>query len=58
MLFGKLTLLIMVIIGGSLIRWIIFPTQSLIFLPIYLKILVIFETLIGGLVGNEISKML
>ena len=56
-LFGILTLLIMVILGGSLIRWIIFPTLSLICLPIFLKIIVIFVTLVGGLVGYEISKM-
>ena len=47
MLFGILTSLVMVILGGSLTRWIIFPT-SLICLPIYLKILVILVTLIGG----------
>ena len=34
-----------------------FPTPSLICLPIYLKIKVIFVTLIGGLVPYEISKM-
>ena len=56
-LFGILTLLMMVILGGSLLRWIIFPTPSLICLPIYLKIIVIFVTLFGGLVGYEISKM-
>ena len=47
----------MVILGGSLIRWIIFSTPSLICLPIYLKMIVIFVTLIGGLVAYEISKM-
>ena len=56
-IFGIITLLIIVILGGSLIRWIIFPTPSIICLPIYLKIIVIFVTLVGGLIGYEISKI-
>ena len=35
--FGMLTLLKMVILGGSLMRWIIFPTPSIMCLSIYLK---------------------
>ena len=57
MLFGILTLLIMVVLGGSLIRSISFPTSSLICLLIYLKIIIIFVTFIGGSVGYVISKM-
>nr|AVN67491.1 NADH dehydrogenase subunit 5 [Panchlora nivea] len=57
MLFGMLILLMMVILGGSLMSWIIFPTPSLICLPIYLSMMVIFVTLLGGLVGYEMSKM-
>nr|YP_009250305.1 NADH dehydrogenase subunit 5 [Panchlora nivea]AMW91060.1 NADH dehydrogenase subunit 5 [Panchlora nivea] len=57
MLFGMLTLLSMVILGGSLMSWIIFPTPSLICLPIYLKMMVIFVILVGGIIGYEMSKM-
>nr|AVN68307.1 NADH dehydrogenase subunit 5 [Panesthia angustipennis] len=57
MLVGMLTLLMMVILGGSILSWMIFPTPSYIFLPIYLKTLVIMVSLIGGLIGYELSKM-
>nr|UBN09002.1 NADH dehydrogenase subunit 5 [Panesthia tryoni tryoni] len=55
MLIGMLTLLMMVILGGSILSWMIFPTPSYIFLPIYLKILVIVVSLIGGWFGYELS---
>nr|UBN08898.1 NADH dehydrogenase subunit 5 [Panesthia parva] len=57
MLVGMLTLLMMVILGGSILSWIIFPTPSYIFLPFYLKILVIMVSLIGGWVGYELSSI-
>nr|AVN68262.1 NADH dehydrogenase subunit 5 [Panesthia sp. Salganea] len=57
MLVGMLTLLMMVILGGSILSWMIFPTPSYIFLPIYLKILVIIVSLIGGWVGYELSSI-
>nr|UBN08963.1 NADH dehydrogenase subunit 5 [Panesthia tryoni tegminifera] len=55
MLVGMLMLLMMVILGGSILSWMIFPTPSYIFLPIYLKILVIVVSLIGGWFGYELS---
>nr|AVN67705.1 NADH dehydrogenase subunit 5 [Deropeltis paulinoi] len=57
MIMGMLILLIMAIIGGAFLSWIIFPTPLLIFLPLYLKILVLLVSLIGGWFGYEISKI-
>nr|UBN08976.1 NADH dehydrogenase subunit 5 [Panesthia tryoni tegminifera] len=57
MLVGMLFLLIMVILGGSILSWMIFPTPSYIFLPVYLKILVIIVSLIGGWFGYELSMI-
>nr|WGO57425.1 NADH dehydrogenase subunit 5 [Panesthia angustipennis cognata] len=57
MLIGMLTLLMMVILGGSILSWMIFPTPSYIFLPIYLKTLVIMVSLIGAWIGYELSSM-
>nr|YP_010946564.1 NADH dehydrogenase subunit 5 [Jacobsonina aliena]WGO57282.1 NADH dehydrogenase subunit 5 [Jacobsonina aliena] len=56
MLKGMLGLLIMVILGGSSLSWIIFPSPSLIVLPLYLKLLIITVSLIGGWFGYELSK--
>nr|UBN08820.1 NADH dehydrogenase subunit 5 [Neogeoscapheus dahmsi] len=55
MLIGMLTLLVMVILGGSILSWMIFPTPSCTFLPMYLKTLVIVVSLIGGWFGYELS---
>nr|UBN08755.1 NADH dehydrogenase subunit 5 [Macropanesthia heppleorum] len=57
MLVGMLTLLMMVILGGSILSWMIFPTPSYLFLPFYLKILVILVSFIGGWIGYELSKI-
>nr|YP_010946551.1 NADH dehydrogenase subunit 5 [Episymploce wulingensis]WGO57269.1 NADH dehydrogenase subunit 5 [Episymploce wulingensis] len=56
MLKGMISLLIMVILGGAALSWIIFPSPSLIVLPLYLKLLVIMVSLIGGWLGYELSK--
>jgi hypothetical protein len=42
------------VFGGGIIRWIIFPTPSIICLPFYeyLRFLAIFVSLLGGLVMN------
>nr|YP_010946759.1 NADH dehydrogenase subunit 5 [Pseudophoraspis kabakovi]WGO57516.1 NADH dehydrogenase subunit 5 [Pseudophoraspis kabakovi] len=53
---GMMGLLIMVILGGSIMMWIIFPTPSLICLPIILKLLVIMVSGLGGWLGYELSK--
>nr|UBN08742.1 NADH dehydrogenase subunit 5 [Geoscapheus woodwardi] len=57
MVVGMLTLLMMVILGGSILSWMIFPTPSYVFLPFYLSVLVILVSLIGGWIGYELSKI-
>nr|AZF98991.1 NADH dehydrogenase subunit 5 [Chinolyda flagellicornis] len=44
-------LFLMVIIGGSILMWIIFPNPVMICLPIYLKLLTLIMCLFGGLIG-------
>nr|YP_010946486.1 NADH dehydrogenase subunit 5 [Cyrtonotula maculosa]WGO57204.1 NADH dehydrogenase subunit 5 [Cyrtonotula maculosa] len=56
MIFGMMGLLMMVILGGSMMSWIIFPTPSLICLPLFLKLLVIMVSVMGGLMGYELAK--
>lgn len=47
----------MSIIGGSFIRWLIFPTPYIICLPIYLKLITLFCCLLGGLFGYIVSSV-
>lgn len=47
-------LLFISVIGGSLLRWLIFPTPLLIILPLRIKLLTLTVCLIGGLVGGLI----
>lgn len=54
---GIVGLLIIVILGGAILRWLIFPTPPLICLPLYLKLLVIFVRIVGGWIGFEISRL-
>nr|AVN68252.1 NADH dehydrogenase subunit 5 [Rhabdoblatta sp. RHA] len=56
MIVGMIGLLIMVILGGSLMSWIIFPTPSFICLPLYLKLMVIMVSISGGWMGYELAK--
>nr|AVN67932.1 NADH dehydrogenase subunit 5 [Parcoblatta fulvescens] len=56
MLKGMLGLLFMVILGGALLSWIIFPSPSLIMLPMHLKLLVVMISIVGGWIGYELSK--
>nr|YP_192895.1 NADH dehydrogenase subunit 5 [Gryllotalpa orientalis]AAT64926.2 NADH dehydrogenase subunit 5 [Gryllotalpa orientalis] len=54
---GMIPLVFMSIFGGSLLMWMMFPSPSMICLPLYLKFLTLFVMLVGGFVGYEISKM-
>uniref|UniRef100_UPI0030FE687B NADH dehydrogenase subunit 5 n=1 Tax=Neopanorpa longiprocessa TaxID=757038 RepID=UPI0030FE687B len=56
MIRGMLGLLVMVIFGGSMLSWMIFPTPKMICLPMYLKTLALTVSLLGGWLGYEISK--
>nr|YP_009387532.1 NADH dehydrogenase subunit 5 [Nauphoeta cinerea]ARS88101.1 NADH dehydrogenase subunit 5 [Nauphoeta cinerea] len=57
MIIGMLGLLSMVIIGGSVLSWMTFPSPLTIILPVWLKLMVIFVSFIGGWIGYELSKM-
>nr|AVN67413.1 NADH dehydrogenase subunit 5 [Eublaberus distanti] len=57
MLMGMMGLLFMVILGGSMLSWMIFPTPSLIYLPLSLSLMVIFVSVMGGLFGYKLSLM-
>lgn len=50
-------LVIISLLGGSILRWIIFPTPFTIVLPIKIKILTLFVCLIGGGAGYLISNV-
>nr|AUN27898.1 NADH dehydrogenase subunit 5 [Conocephalus differentus] len=56
MLRGMLLLMLMAVFGGCLMSWILFPSPSVICLPIYLKTLVLIVSSMGGWVGYEVSK--
>nr|YP_010621026.1 NADH dehydrogenase subunit 5 [Hebardina formosana]WAX39409.1 NADH dehydrogenase subunit 5 [Hebardina formosana] len=57
MIKGMLGLLIVAVMGGSFLSWLIFPTPILIFLPFYLKMLVLLVSFLGAWFGYEISKV-
>lgn len=50
-------LLILSIVGGSILRWLIFPVPVVIVLPLFLKLLTLIVCIIGGLVGYLISNV-
>nr|ASM82781.1 NADH dehydrogenase subunit 5 [Neopanorpa chelata] len=56
MIRGMLGLLVMVIFGGSMLSWMIFPAPSMICLPFYMKTLALTVSILGGWFGYEISK--
>lgn len=49
--FGMRGLIVMSIIGGAVLRWIIFPTPICLFIPIYIKLITLIVCLIGGISG-------
>lgn len=57
MLKGIFGLLIMSIIGGRILSWLIFSSNYIICLPIYLKLLTLFVCILGGLIGYLISNV-
>nr|AFP16915.1 NADH dehydrogenase subunit 5 [Drilus flavescens] len=56
MLKGMTMLIFMVIFGGSLLIWLMFPTPYFTVLPFYMKMLVILMILLGSWMGYEFSK--
>nr|AOY36210.1 NADH dehydrogenase subunit 5 [Palpita nigropunctalis] len=57
MLKSMFVLLFMSVISGSLLMWMIFPYPYMIYLPINLKMLVIYVSILGVLMGYLISNM-
>nr|YP_009379700.1 NADH dehydrogenase subunit 5 [Protegira songi]ARQ82097.1 NADH dehydrogenase subunit 5 [Protegira songi] len=57
MLKSMFTLLFMSIISGSFLSWFIFSYPYMIYLPFNLKMMVIYVSLLGGLMGYLISNM-
>nr|UJH93360.1 NADH dehydrogenase subunit 5 [Conogethes punctiferalis] len=57
MLKSMFTLLFMSIISGSMIMWLIFPYPYMIYLPFNLKMLVIYVSILGMILGYLISNM-
>nr|YP_010362078.1 NADH dehydrogenase subunit 5 [Agriotes fuscicollis]UNQ87638.1 NADH dehydrogenase subunit 5 [Agriotes fuscicollis] len=56
MLKGMTGLILLVVFGGSMLSWLIFPSPYFIILPMYLKLMVLVVVLLGLLVGYEFSK--
>nr|ANJ70351.1 NADH dehydrogenase subunit 5 [Colymbetes fuscus] len=56
MLKGMMTMLIFVVMSGSMLSWFIFPTPMMICLPYSLKLMALFVSVIGAWAGYEISK--
>nr|ADO60522.2 NADH dehydrogenase subunit 5 [Lycus dentipes] len=57
MLRGMSGLIFFVILGGSAVSWIMFPTPYFICLPIFMKLMVILVVLAGAWLGYMISKI-
>nr|UFZ12859.1 NADH dehydrogenase subunit 5 [Chloroniella peringueyi] len=56
MLKSMLGLLFMAIVGGSMLSWLIFPTPSVIILPLNLKLLTLLVSILGLWLGYEMAK--
>lgn len=52
-----LTLIFMAVIGGRILRWLIFPIPYIICLPFYIKITTLVVCIVGALFGYLISKV-
>nr|YP_010719276.1 NADH dehydrogenase subunit 5 [Antheraea polyphemus]WDR47339.1 NADH dehydrogenase subunit 5 [Antheraea polyphemus]WDR47352.1 NADH dehydrogenase subunit 5 [Antheraea polyphemus] len=57
MLKSMMVLLFMSVISGSFLSWMIFSYPYLIYLPFNMKMMVIYVSLLGGLLGYMISNM-
>nr|YP_010276171.1 NADH dehydrogenase subunit 5 [Ptecticus tenebrifer]UCU06676.1 NADH dehydrogenase subunit 5 [Ptecticus tenebrifer]UHY39286.1 NADH dehydrogenase subunit 5 [Ptecticus tenebrifer] len=57
MLRGMMVLMFMSVLGGSMLNWLIFPSPSVIVLPMNLKMLTLFVCILGGLMGYLISNV-
>nr|UCU06761.1 NADH dehydrogenase subunit 5 [Campsosternus auratus] len=58
MLKGMSGLILLVVFGGSMLMWLMFPTPYFICLPLLMKIMVLFVIFLGILFGYEFSKFM
>nr|UFR82858.1 NADH dehydrogenase subunit 5 [Goliathus goliatus]UFR82897.1 NADH dehydrogenase subunit 5 [Mecynorhina torquata ugandensis] len=56
MLKGMSGLIMLVIMGGSILMWLMFPTPYFICLPLLMKIMTLNVIIIGGWIGFEVAK--
>nr|QRV62556.1 NADH dehydrogenase subunit 5 [Hydroporus submuticus] len=56
MLKSMMMMLLFVVVSGSMLLWLIFPTPMIICLPLWMKLMTLFVMIIGGWMGYEISK--
>lgn len=56
MLRGIMSLSFMAVLGGRILRWVLFPTPVIICLPFYLKTLALRVRILGGWLGYELAK--
>nr|YP_009502951.1 NADH dehydrogenase subunit 5 [Pseudomegarcys japonica]AXG21554.1 NADH dehydrogenase subunit 5 [Pseudomegarcys japonica] len=56
MLRGMMSLSFMAILGGSILSWVLFPTPSMICLPVGLSTLALSVSVLGGWFGYELAK--
>nr|UFR82845.1 NADH dehydrogenase subunit 5 [Eudicella smithii] len=56
MLSGMSGLILLVILGGSMLMWLMFPTPYFICLPLIMKMMTLIVILLGGWIGFETSK--
>nr|YP_009995448.1 NADH dehydrogenase subunit 5 [Ochthebius nobilis]QNP09877.1 NADH dehydrogenase subunit 5 [Ochthebius nobilis] len=56
MLKGMSGLILLVIVGGSMLMWLMFPTPYLILLPFYMKMMTVIVILIGLFLGYHFSN--
>nr|YP_010564696.1 NADH dehydrogenase subunit 5 [Lordithon arcuatus]UZA61073.1 NADH dehydrogenase subunit 5 [Lordithon arcuatus] len=53
---GMLGLIFFVVMGGSMLMWLMFPTPYFICLPLVMKLMALIVTVIGAWIGYEFSK--
>uniref|UniRef100_A0AB39U3P1 NADH-ubiquinone oxidoreductase chain 5 n=1 Tax=Anomala vitalisi TaxID=3240851 RepID=A0AB39U3P1_9SCAR len=56
MLHGMSGLIMLVILGGSILMWLMFPTPYFICLPFIMKMMALIVTALGAWIGFEVSK--
>nr|UFR82832.1 NADH dehydrogenase subunit 5 [Eudicella tetraspilota euthalia] len=56
MLSGMSGLILLVILGGSMLMWLMFPTPYFICLPLIMKMMTLIVIMLGGWIGFETSK--